>query len=127
MSIANTAQAEHWNSGEGAAHWIDSQARYDRRHDARGPHDSSRRAGRPACMARYRSPDVHQFPFLRADRLRRGSRAELERKARIGAPFDQAAVVYSHMGVAEPYEDVGEAGRCRARSAVGDDLSGFEC
>ena len=30
MSIANTEQAEHWNTGEGVAHWIDNQARYDR-------------------------------------------------------------------------------------------------
>ena len=30
MSIANTAQAEHWNAGEGVAHWVDNQARYDR-------------------------------------------------------------------------------------------------
>jgi SAM-dependent methyltransferase len=30
MSIANTDQAERWNSGEDAAHWIDNQARYDR-------------------------------------------------------------------------------------------------
>ena len=32
MSIANTEQAEHWNTGEGVAHWIDNQARYDRMH-----------------------------------------------------------------------------------------------
>jgi SAM-dependent methyltransferase len=32
MSIANTAQAEHWNSGEGVAHWVRNQARYDRMH-----------------------------------------------------------------------------------------------
>lgn len=32
MSIANTAQAEQWNSGEGVAHWISNQARYDRMH-----------------------------------------------------------------------------------------------
>lgn len=30
MSIANTEQAEHWNAGEGVAHWIANQARYDR-------------------------------------------------------------------------------------------------
>ena len=30
MSIANTDQAEHWNSGEDVAHWITNQARYDR-------------------------------------------------------------------------------------------------
>jgi SAM-dependent methyltransferase len=30
MSIANTDQAERWNSGEDVAHWIDNQARYDR-------------------------------------------------------------------------------------------------
>jgi SAM-dependent methyltransferase len=30
MSIANTAQAEHWNSGEDAVHWTANQARYDR-------------------------------------------------------------------------------------------------
>ena len=30
MSIANTDQAERWNSGEDMAHWIDNQARYDR-------------------------------------------------------------------------------------------------
>jgi SAM-dependent methyltransferase len=30
VSIANTAQAEHWNTGEGVAHWVDNQARYDR-------------------------------------------------------------------------------------------------
>lgn len=30
MSIANTEQAEHWNSGEGVAHWIRNQARFDR-------------------------------------------------------------------------------------------------
>ncbi len=33
MSIATTAQAEHWNSGEGVAHWISNQARYDRMHE----------------------------------------------------------------------------------------------
>jgi SAM-dependent methyltransferase len=32
MSIANTAQAELWNTGEGVAHWIRNQARYDRMH-----------------------------------------------------------------------------------------------
>jgi len=32
MSIANTAQAEHWNTGDGVAHWITNQARYDRMH-----------------------------------------------------------------------------------------------
>jgi SAM-dependent methyltransferase len=32
MNIANTAQAEHWNTGEGVAHWIRNQARYDRMH-----------------------------------------------------------------------------------------------
>ena len=30
MSIANTDQAERWNSGEDLAHWLDNQARYDR-------------------------------------------------------------------------------------------------
>ena len=30
MSIANTDQAEHWNSGEDVAHWVTNQARYDR-------------------------------------------------------------------------------------------------
>ena len=30
MSIANTDQAERWNSGDDAAHWITNQARYDR-------------------------------------------------------------------------------------------------
>jgi hypothetical protein len=30
MSIANTAQAEHWNTGEAVAHWVDNQARYGR-------------------------------------------------------------------------------------------------
>lgn len=30
MSIANTDQAEHWNSGEDLIHWITNQARYDR-------------------------------------------------------------------------------------------------
>ena len=32
MSIVNTAQAEHWNTGDGVAHWITNQARYDRMH-----------------------------------------------------------------------------------------------
>jgi hypothetical protein len=32
MSIANTAQAEQWNTGDGVAHWITNQARYDRMH-----------------------------------------------------------------------------------------------
>jgi SAM-dependent methyltransferase len=32
MNIANTAQAKHWNTGEGVAHWISNQARYDRMH-----------------------------------------------------------------------------------------------
>ena len=32
MSIANTAQAEHWNTGDGVAHWVTNQARYDRMH-----------------------------------------------------------------------------------------------
>jgi len=30
MSVANTAQYEHWNTGEAVAHWVDNQARYDR-------------------------------------------------------------------------------------------------
>ena len=30
MSIANAAQAEHWNSGEDAVHWTANQERYDR-------------------------------------------------------------------------------------------------
>lgn len=30
MNIVNTAQAEHWNTGDGVAHWLDNQARYDR-------------------------------------------------------------------------------------------------
>jgi len=30
MSIANTAQAEHWNSGEDAAYWTGNQERFDR-------------------------------------------------------------------------------------------------
>ena len=30
MSIANTEQAEHWNTGEDVGHWISNQARYDR-------------------------------------------------------------------------------------------------
>ena len=30
MSIANTDQAERWNTGEAVAHWVDNQARYDR-------------------------------------------------------------------------------------------------
>jgi SAM-dependent methyltransferase len=30
MSIANTDQAEHWNSGEDLAHWLTNEARYDR-------------------------------------------------------------------------------------------------
>ena len=30
MSIANTDQAERWNSGEDLAHWLTNQARYDR-------------------------------------------------------------------------------------------------
>jgi SAM-dependent methyltransferase len=32
MSIANTEQAEHWNTGPGVAHWVTNQARYDRMH-----------------------------------------------------------------------------------------------
>ena len=32
MSIANTDQAERWNTGDGVAHWITNQARYDRMH-----------------------------------------------------------------------------------------------
>ena len=32
MSIANTAQAEQWNTGDGVAHWITNRARYDRMH-----------------------------------------------------------------------------------------------
>ena len=32
MSIANTEQAERWNTGEGVGHWISNQARYDRMH-----------------------------------------------------------------------------------------------
>ena len=32
MSIANTAQAEHWNTGDGVAHWVTNQDRYDRMH-----------------------------------------------------------------------------------------------
>ena len=32
MSIANTAQAEHWNTGDSVAHWVTNQARYDRMH-----------------------------------------------------------------------------------------------
>jgi SAM-dependent methyltransferase len=30
MSIANTAQAEHWNSGEDVAYWVANQERFDR-------------------------------------------------------------------------------------------------
>jgi SAM-dependent methyltransferase len=30
VSIANTNQAEHWNSGEDLNHWLTNQARYDR-------------------------------------------------------------------------------------------------
>ena len=30
MSIANTDQAKHWNSGEDLTHWLTNQARYDR-------------------------------------------------------------------------------------------------
>jgi SAM-dependent methyltransferase len=30
MSIANTNQAERWNTGDGVAHWVDNQDRYDR-------------------------------------------------------------------------------------------------
>ena len=30
MSLANTDQAERWNSGEDVAHWVTNQARYDR-------------------------------------------------------------------------------------------------
>jgi len=30
MRIVNAAQAEQWNSGQDAAHWISNQARYDR-------------------------------------------------------------------------------------------------
>ena len=32
MSIANTEQAKHWNTGPGVAHWVANQARYDRMH-----------------------------------------------------------------------------------------------
>ena len=32
MSIANTAQSEHWNTGDGITHWIANHARYDRMH-----------------------------------------------------------------------------------------------
>ena len=32
MTIANTEQAEHWNTGPGVAHWVANQARYDRMH-----------------------------------------------------------------------------------------------
>jgi SAM-dependent methyltransferase len=32
MSIVNTDQAEHWNTGEAVAHWLDNQAGYDRMH-----------------------------------------------------------------------------------------------
>src|ERR1700744_2644438 len=32
MSIANTAQSEHWNTGEGINHWIANHARYERMH-----------------------------------------------------------------------------------------------
>src|SRR5262249_61004714 len=32
MSIANTEQAEQWNTGPGVAHWVANQARYDRMH-----------------------------------------------------------------------------------------------
>jgi len=32
VSIANTEQAEHWNTGPGVAHWVANQARYDRMH-----------------------------------------------------------------------------------------------
>jgi SAM-dependent methyltransferase len=32
MSIANTEQAEHWNTGPSVAHWVANQACYDRMH-----------------------------------------------------------------------------------------------
>jgi SAM-dependent methyltransferase len=50
MSIANTAQFEHWNTGDGISHWIANHARYDRMHapftalilDAAGPQPGDR-------------------------------------------------------------------------------------
>jgi len=30
MTIVNTDQAEHWNTGDGVAHWVRNQDRYDR-------------------------------------------------------------------------------------------------
>jgi ubiquinone/menaquinone biosynthesis C-methylase UbiE len=50
MSIANTAQSEHWNTGDGISHWIANHARYDRMHapftalilDATGPQPDDR-------------------------------------------------------------------------------------
>ena len=30
MKIVNTDQAEHWNTGDDAAHWVNNQERYDR-------------------------------------------------------------------------------------------------
>src|SRR6185437_3929428 len=30
MTIVNTDQAEHWNAGDGVAHWVRNQDRYDR-------------------------------------------------------------------------------------------------
>jgi SAM-dependent methyltransferase len=32
MSIANAAQAEHWNTGPSVGHWVANQAAYDRMH-----------------------------------------------------------------------------------------------
>ncbi|HEU5417908.1 MAG TPA: class I SAM-dependent methyltransferase [Streptosporangiaceae bacterium] len=32
MSIPNAQQAEHWNTGDGVAHWIANHARYERMH-----------------------------------------------------------------------------------------------
>jgi hypothetical protein len=52
--------------------------------------------------------------------------AEFQRETVVGAPFEQAAVVYGDPGVAVPDQRVCEAGRSRAGASIGDDLFGVK-
>jgi len=60
VSIANTEQAEHWNTGPGVAHWVANQARYDRMH-----------APFTALNPRCRRPAARRERARRGLRLRR--------------------------------------------------------
>ena len=62
MSIANTDQAERWNSGEDLAHWLDNQARYDRMNEPFTALILDAAAFRPGAMSRAAASVVPPQP-----------------------------------------------------------------